>query len=345
LSAAGNGKILYRSRLFQISPKGDNIIITIKDASKLDTIRNANKLPVTQRIVLQDALKKRISKDVEREIAKGLKGKIPGLNDKELINLAKQIRSTKDMLTPYGKFQTFGSFAANAGIASLIAVTADAGIQFLQTGNINDIDGKKLTLTGGSVFVGTLGAQYLTQQAIKLGMFTSLSKTLGCSTTLLSSSLSSAAGGFIIGSIISYGSWLLGYNDLETANRTTIASGVGTGLGIAAGWGTLAAISAWGTASTGTAIATLSGAAATNASLALNGGGTLAAGGGGAALGTIFLTGGIAIVAIAGTATVMFVYHIVDQKKEFARISRLCDLFSQPQAIDMMLRNYSVKIQ
>ncbi|WP_203415689.1 hypothetical protein [Leptotrichia buccalis] len=48
---------------------------------------------------------------------------------------------------------------------------------------------------------------------------------------------------------------------------------------------------ALGTASTGTAIATLSGAAATNATLAALGGGALAAGGGGMALGAAILGG------------------------------------------------------
>ncbi len=48
---------------------------------------------------------------------------------------------------------------------------------------------------------------------------------------------------------------------------------------------------ALGTASTGTAISSLSGAAATNAALAALGGGSLAAGGGGVALGTAILGG------------------------------------------------------
>ena len=46
-----------------------------------------------------------------------------------------------------------------------------------------------------------------------------------------------------------------------------------------------------GTASTGTAISSLSGVAATNATLAALGGGSLAAGGGGMALGTAVLGG------------------------------------------------------
>lgn len=64
---------------------------------------------------------------------------------------------------------------------------------------------------------------------------------------------------------------------------------VGTAGGFAAAGATTSAVMALGTASTGTAIASLSGAAATNATIAALGGGALAAGGGGIALGTTIL--------------------------------------------------------
>ena len=66
------------------------------------------------------------------------------------------------------------------------------------------------------------------------------------------------------------------------------------GSAAAAGQGTVALVGLFGTASTGTAIGGLSGAAAWNATLAWLGGGSLATGGGGMALGSIVL-GGIAI--------------------------------------------------
>lgn len=64
---------------------------------------------------------------------------------------------------------------------------------------------------------------------------------------------------------------------------------VGAAGGFAAAGATTAAVMALGTASTGTAIASLSGVAATNATLAALGGGAIAAGGGGIALGTTIL--------------------------------------------------------
>lgn len=61
--------------------------------------------------------------------------------------------------------------------------------------------------------------------------------------------------------------------------------------GTAAGQGAVGLATSIGVASTGTAISGLSGAAATNATLAWLGGGSLAAGGGGMALGSIILGG------------------------------------------------------
>ncbi|SCI86126.1 Phage-related minor tail protein [uncultured Clostridium sp.] len=87
--------------------------------------------------------------------------------------------------------------------------------------------------------------------------------------------------------------------DVEELKKVSIGAGlllggiggaaVGTAGGFAAAGATTAAVMALGTASTGTAIASLSGVAATNATLAALGGGAIAAGGGGMALGTTIL--------------------------------------------------------
>lgn len=77
-------------------------------------------------------------------------------------------------------------------------------------------------------------------------------------------------------------------------------AGVGIAGGIAAGGVTTTLVSALGVASTGTAISTLSGVAATNAIYAALGGGAIAAGGGGMAAGVVVLGGttlGIGILA------------------------------------------------
>lgn len=76
---------------------------------------------------------------------------------------------------------------------------------------------------------------------------------------------------------------------VDTFLGATLGAIGGSALAAAAASGTTAAVMAFGTASTGTKIATLHGAAATKAALAALGGGAVSAGGGGIALGTLVL--------------------------------------------------------
>ena len=133
----------------------------------------------------------------------------------------------------------------------------------------------------------------------------------------------------------------------EMQKMSMMASSVLGGLVGGAGAGALAAFGAYGatmtfaTASTGTAIASLSGAAATNATLAFLGGGALAAGGGGMALGSAVLGGALAGPAIAVLGIVMNAsasknldnaYSNAAKAKEFAEgcktIETLCNAIS-----------------
>jgi len=113
------------------------------------------------------------------------------------------------------------------------------------------------------------------------------------------------------------------------------SAALGTFGGFAAAGATTAAVAALGTASTGTAIASLSGAAATKATLAAIGGGAIAAGGGGVALGTTILgisaagvgllIGGIAF-AIAGSKAAEEADKAYDQVLEHEReIDGICE--------------------
>ncbi|GGZ02229.1 hypothetical protein GCM10010300_52650 [Streptomyces olivaceoviridis] len=95
---------------------------------------------------------------------------------------------------------------------------------------------------------------------------------------------------------------------------------VGAAAGGAAAYGAFTAAALFGTASTGTAISTLSGVAATNATLALLGGGTLAAGGAGMAGGILLLTGMVAAPAAALAAAGFYVLRQRRTKKEEERL-------------------------
>lgn len=135
--------------------------------------------------------------------------------------------------------------------------------------------------------------------------------------------LGNISSGMVASTMLAYGSYFLGYADLQTANRGMAAGVIGTAASALASSATLTLVATFGTASTGTAIGSLSGAAATNATLAWLGGGSMAAGGGGVAAGAAILTAGAAVVAIAATAGVMYWYTLGDEITERERVGYL----------------------
>lgn len=116
----------------------------------------------------------------------------------------------------------------------------------------------------------------------------------------------------------------------------------GAAAGGAAAYGAFTAAAMFGTASTGAAITGLSGVAATNATLAVLGGGTLAAGGAGIAGGTLLLTSMVAapaaILAVAGFA----VLKRQRTKKEDARLRAQLD--DAEQALEESQDGYDTMI-
>ncbi|MGL5548166.1 MAG: hypothetical protein ACRDD4_00465 [Culicoidibacterales bacterium] len=91
------------------------------------------------------------------------------------------------------------------------------------------------------------------------------------------------------------------------AKKVVTGTAAGLGSGALISWGAYSGVMAMGTASTGTAISGLSGAAATNATLAWLGGGSVASGGGGMAMGTAVLGGMVAGPALLVTGAVVAV--------------------------------------
>ena len=119
------------------------------------------------------------------------------------------------------------------------------------------------------------------------------------------------------------------YKAVVVKNAGAGAAGVSAGIAVAT-MGPTAAMgiaTTFGVASTGTAISTLSGAAAANAALAWLGGGALAAGGGGMAAGEAFLTlagpAGWAIAGVALVASSIMFWRSSGKKKRIEEIFTL----------------------
>jgi len=111
---------------------------------------------------------------------------------------------------------------------------------------------------------------------------------------------------------------------LSAINKTiaigegAINASKGLACGVSTALGSWALVSTYGTASTGIAIGTLSGATATNATLAWFGGGALSAGGGGMAVGTTVLGGLVVVPAIIALAALNY----VSVQKKIREVSR-----------------------
>lgn len=137
--------------------------------------------------------------------------------------------------------------------------------------------------------------------------------------------------------------------DSEELKKVSVGAGVllggisgaaiGTAGGFAAAGATTSAVMALGTASTGTVISSLSGAAATNAVLAALGGGSIAAGGGGIALGSAILGGatlgvGLLVGGIIFNITGSSLSNKADEawkqmKKAECEINKICSYFKE----------------
>lgn len=118
-----------------------------------------------------------------------------------------------------------------------------------------------------------------------------------------------------------------------------LSKGVSTGVNTALGaWAIAGYI---GTASTGTAISSLSGIAATNATLAWLGGGSLAAGGGGMAAGTLVLGGLVAVPALVITGILDHVAankKIIEIEKEELKIIKYEEEIKKQQLFYSLIR-------
>jgi transcriptional regulator with XRE-family HTH domain len=130
---------------------------------------------------------------------------------------------------------------------------------------------------------------------------------------------------------------------IASAIRGAAAGGaVGAAAGGAAAYGAFTAVAMFGTASTGTAISTLSGVAASNATLAFLGGGTLAAGGAGMAGGALLLTGMVFAPVAALAAAGFIVLKQRRSKKEEERLRT--EIEAAEKALDQSQQGFNVMI-
>lgn len=144
----------------------------------------------------------------------------------------------------------------------------------------------------------------LTTTPIGRQLTTALAGSIPSSATAVANLISNTAGAFGITAVFAYLPYFLGWTNIHAANEAMLTGSLfGSGVFLASG-GLVTIVSAFGTAGTGAAISSLSGAAATNAALAWLGFGSIASGGGGVALGSSIAAASTGVGAILAAAIV-----------------------------------------
>lgn len=337
IGGAAEGKTAYRSRIFHVTPHGANLRVDIHDARGVERVGKIEELKMTGSFEVKDAMLK--SQSAKIEIARTLQSKL-GMTDAEAKKLATRVcqsYSSQKLMTE-SNFST--GVLVKSGAATGVAVALDTITQFALSG---EIDFKQLGLSAGSVFVGTTTGQFVHAATLSLPPLRNSVNVLARVTRIPAAAISTGMAGFSGGlaatAVLSYGAYFLGAMDLESANRSMISGTVGAGAGALASAGIMGLVSACGTAGTGVAISSLSGAAATNASLAFLGGGTLAAGGGGVALGTVVLGGAALAASVVAALVVDQCFEMKKDSDECERIKALAENYRQPEQLEILLKN------
>lgn len=309
----------FRTRLFHIDVKGNDLQITICQVKSGETKSLTQLMADGNTILIKDIMGERISNDeLKALIARALKNKFPNMSEVELREMSEDIAhkyKNGELLAkprPIWLSITYQSFIA-AGIAG----TIDAVSQLIFTRKVH---AGKVLFVGTSAGIGAATGQILNIVLLKTNVGTqavrSISGLLNVSSGLARSALSSLSGGMVSTLLLSYGSYLLGFADIKNANRSAVAGTAGVAAGATVGIGVPALVGTFATCGTGAPIATLSGAAATKATLAWLGFGTLANGGLGATGGAIILGGYVAVAVISTSALVAFGYSLYDENEK-----------------------------
>jgi hypothetical protein len=331
LRGAAEGRISYRSELFRVKVKGDTLSISVQN---LDS--NGNPIGATRRLP-PVKIAGRPANVVKAQLAGELRKQYPAMSAQESVERANRLyagaKSAQAALSAKSPaLRLAGATAATLAAGGLIAGGLDIAAQMMAHQPVSwTRAGKMAGLGAGSAFAGEATQLAVSQMLMRSQAARSMTVALGRSMGLLPAgtvSLAPKLAGGVVGAVVfAYGGYAMGMYDLRTANQFAIAGAAGSLAGSATGAGMMAAVATWGTASTGTAISTLSGAAAQSATLAWWGGGAAAATGTGTAMtwGAV-IVGGVAVVAaLAVTAGTMWGFHHYDTVQEWARLGRDVD--------------------
>jgi hypothetical protein len=335
LHDAAQGKVAYRSRLYGVQVKGNEVSIQTRDAVPNGDTKVSLSRPRT--VALTQAEFRGIAGDQQKEIIRQLSRKLPHMSEVELREISASVASPRNMeelakQTKQSMFRTVSrDIAIAAAAGGIVGAIMDTGIQLYRNEAIHADSVASSVLVGAVAGATGAAAEHIVVQAairndLVYQCFQRTATSIGLSNgTAAARLMGRVVGGGVASAVVVGGLYAAGAIKADEAMGLMAVSGVSVASAIAAESAIMSVVAGVGTASTGTAISTLSGAAATNASLAWLGGGAVSVGGGGVAVGSVVLTGGV--VVIAGAVTYTVVWGVGEFNN--ADVSKRAELFSR----------------
>lgn len=303
----------YRRSVYHWKASGDDLVLRIDTINRQDvlskgTVQNGRKITIV------GGMGKPLPTEAVSEIVTKLR-KLPEFRDWKPSELRRMVEngadSYKKVIEP-DSFRTVAAGTKVVGIATVTAVGLDAAVQLITH---RTVDWNQVAMTGAKTFTAVGAGELVGFGLMKLGIGSRLVRG-GVKAGVVAVAFSA----------FDYYQVCKGNMNWEDANANALIAGVSMGAGAATGAALMALPAMLGaTASTGTAIASLSGAAATSSTLAVYGGGTVAAGGLGVWGGAIVVGGAVAAVAIGVGALATWGYGVYKEGNEWDQVKEWGD--------------------
>jgi hypothetical protein len=356
-SGAAEGKISVGKNLWRVEVKHDgSFLVTTEQVDAQgnpvkNTLRRVESLSGRYEQLTSQS-KKFLDKSLTDTLTKHFEnnGYPPETASKNAQRELKMAKTTKNGITDLVKkynldqarwnWRASGKVALKVGmIGAGIPVIFDVGFASINwlRGERFSLDAGRTLKNAGLVFISTSGGTMAglavshfaekrlvsSSQSLLIKMVPESLKNSG----RLSSLLGGATGGLVASAIIAYVPALLNGEDLSAANRMMVTGTASTAAGVLAGYAIIQAAMYVGTASTGTAISTLSGAVATKAALAWLGGGAISAGGLGVTAGGTVVSGGTLLIAAGAGFLISKAWSMLDENNNSVRVERLLNAY------------------
>jgi hypothetical protein len=322
LEGAALGRIEYRARVYTVTVQGNTLKVKVQD---VDPVSNkAVRLRTVATVTLDQQSGHKQIKQIREEIASQLVNKNPNLTMKEARTLADSVIDKTVQETITKQTESYPK-AAIAGIGkaalktTLIAAAMNIGEQLLSNGKV-DIDQlvNSLVTSSLSSTAGTAARYALVRTVITspkgIQLFHTFGQKIGVpSGVKMTGMVSNTVAGAIAFLTLTAIMMTSGHIDLQDVVSMVPVSGVSALAGIGAETGLMMIATTFGKASTGVAISSLHGIAATKAALAWLGGSV--------ATGTLLLGGsvvvaGAAVAMIASWAMTKYQEHEMNKRQE-----------------------------